>query len=211
MTPETRTKVYRTPAEYVADKADALAHGWEVGAADEQPDGTLKVWYRNTGRRPVGTATKVAMGIAAAVTILLVLGAMADQRGGLLGSTPVPRPVTFSTLADRDWALLIKDPDAHQGEGVSVWACIVQFDTATGAGAFRGNALNHEADSWLLDGENAVFQGDEGILAPFVKDDVVSVKAVVQGTIDYDTVMGGTNTAPLFEVRSIERTGSCGL
>lgn len=210
---ETRVKAYRSPEEYAADRADAEAHGWEVGAASEQPDGTLKVWYRNTGRRPVGGWTKLAMGAAAVVTILLVIAVVGGGPRSMVGSsTPAPRPVTFATLSDRDWALLVKDPDAHEGQGVSLWACIVQFDTATGTSAFRGNALNRDAgSSWFLDGENAVFQGDAGMLAPFVKDDIVAVTAIVRGTLSYDTVMGGSNSAPLFEVLSIKQAGSCGL
>lgn len=46
---ETRVKVYRTPAEYTRDSAEAYEHGWNVAAATEQPDGTLKVWYHQTG------------------------------------------------------------------------------------------------------------------------------------------------------------------
>lgn len=46
--PETRVRVYRTPAEFTQDSAEAYTYGWNVAASTEQPDGTLKVWYHQT-------------------------------------------------------------------------------------------------------------------------------------------------------------------
>lgn len=43
--PETRVKVYRTPAEMQADAADAAAHGWRVMEQRARTDGTLSVTY----------------------------------------------------------------------------------------------------------------------------------------------------------------------
>lgn len=121
---------------------------------------------------------------------------------------PTPRP-SYKKLGKRAWQKLVRSPDDHVGERVQVWACISQFDAATGSDTFRGQALNARTRYWWSDGDNALFMGDEDDLDRFVEDDVVWMNAVLMGSYTYDTQIGGSTTAPVFIVHSIKRKGSC--
>jgi len=75
---------------------------------------------------------------------------------------PTPKPVSYNQLSDRTWKLLVKTPDKFIGRGYQLWACIWQFDAATGDDAFLGNASNRRQTYWNLYGENASFTGNAG-------------------------------------------------
>jgi hypothetical protein len=125
--------------------------------------------------------------------------------------TPAPteEPITYDTPTSREWAQLVKDPDAAAGNGYRIWACISQFDAATGPSTFRAQASYRNEEFWWSDGENAVFRGDEGVLADYVEGDVVRMNARTLGAFTYDTNTGGTATAPEFSVATIKREGDC--
>jgi hypothetical protein len=103
----------------------------------------------------------------------------------------------------------VKAPDNFIGNAYQLWGCISQFDAATGADTFRAETSYQQEEYWYLDSENALFTGDEGRLADYVKDDVVYMKVVSLGSYTYDTQIGGSTTVPWFEVRQISRKGSC--
>jgi len=123
--------------------------------------------------------------------------------------TPIPTPVVFTKLSDRNWAKVVKDPDAYFDNGYQIWACITQFDAATGTDTFRGDASNAKEDYWFTDGVNAFFVGLGSDLADFVQDDVVFMKVIGAGSYTYDTQAGGSTTVPMFGVVEITLKGSC--
>ena len=133
--------------------------------------------------------------------------------------TPAPAPAalqrptlpsTYASISSRTWALITKDPDKYVGRGYKLYACISQFDAATGPDGFRAQASYRVESYWYSDGKNAIFTGDEDKLADFVEGDVVSMNAVDGGSYSYDTQAGGNTTAPAFWVASIKRvSGSC--
>jgi len=123
--------------------------------------------------------------------------------------TPTPTPRTYKTLTSREWALLVKSPDDHAGEGYKVFGCITQFDAATGNDSFRAQASYRIESYWYSDGENALFSGDADLLATFVEDDVVAMDVISLGSFTYGTQIGGETTAPLFLVSAIKLSGSC--
>jgi hypothetical protein len=122
---------------------------------------------------------------------------------------PTPTPIEYLTLTNRPWALIMKAPDDHVGEYYKVYACITQFDAATGSDTFRAQASYEDEGQWLTAGTNALFTGDAGDLADFVTNDVVLMDVVVLGSFSYDTQIGGKATVPLFRVDVISRKGSC--
>ena len=124
--------------------------------------------------------------------------------------TPKPTPVAYNQLSDRTWQLLVKTPDKFTGRAYQHWACIYQFDAATGADSFLGRASNKQLEYWWTDGENAAFTGNENSLAAFVEDDMVLMNVISMGSYSYDTQAGGNTTVPQFEVVKIRRKGSCG-
>ena len=124
--------------------------------------------------------------------------------------TAKPTPVAYNQLSDRTWQLLVKAPDKFTGRTYQLWACIYQFDAATGADSFLGQASNKQLEYWWTDGENAAFTGNENSLAAFVEDDVVLMNVTSLGSFSYDTQAGGNTTVPMFMVEKIRRKGSCG-
>jgi hypothetical protein len=124
--------------------------------------------------------------------------------------TPKPTPVAYRALTSRNWALLVKAPGQYTGNRYSVWGCISQFDAATGLDTFRAQASYRNEAYWYTDGTNAIFTGTESQLANFVEGDVVEMSVVAAGSFSYDTQLGGSTTAPEFNVVKIVRRGSCG-
>jgi hypothetical protein len=123
--------------------------------------------------------------------------------------TPKPTKVEYKKLPDRSWAKLVKAPDDYIGRTYQVWACVTQFDAATGPDTFRGEASNKKREYWFLDGENALFTGDVRQLNDIVQDDVVVMNVSSLGSFTYDTQIGGETTVPWFSVAKITRKGSC--
>jgi hypothetical protein len=123
--------------------------------------------------------------------------------------TPKPTKVEYKKLSDRSWAKLVKAPDDYIGRTYQVWACVTQFDAATGPDTFRGEASNKKREYWFLDAENALFTGEVRQLDDVVQDDVVVMNVSSLGSFTYDTQIGGETTVPWFSVAKITRKGSC--
>ncbi len=123
---------------------------------------------------------------------------------------PTPKPVAYAKLNERGWKRLVKNPDAYTGRRYVLYACIWQFDGATGPGQFLATASYRKPPYWWVDSENAAFNGDPSQLDAFVEDDVVWMQVVSLGSYSYDTQAGGNTTVPAFEVVRIKRqSGSC--
>ena len=123
--------------------------------------------------------------------------------------TATPKPVTYATLTSRQWAKVVKAPDAMTGKGYKVWACISQFDAATGPSTFLAQTSYRNETYWYTDGVNAIFTGDEQELAEFVEGDLVAISAMTVGSFSYDTQAGGTATVPQFFIAKIQHKGTC--
>jgi hypothetical protein len=121
---------------------------------------------------------------------------------------PTPKP-SYKKLGKRAWQKLVRSPDDHIGERVQVWACISQFDAATGSDSFRAQAWYKRTPYWWTDGDNVFFMGDADDLDDFVEDDAVWMNAMVVGAYSYDTTIGGSQTVPLLLVDKIKHKGSC--
>lgn len=124
-------------------------------------------------------------------------------------ATPKPAKVSYAKLSNRAWAKLVKSPDRYVDKHYQLWACIFQFDAATGDDAFLAYASNKKREYWFSDGENSSFRGDADQLADFVEDDVVVMNVTSLGSYSYDTQAGGNTTVPAFRVDKISRKGSC--
>jgi hypothetical protein len=102
------------------------------------------------------------------LTLLDVVDCVATDGTGAMpeieeapAADPAPeRPSTYEKLSRRDWQRLIKSPERYADRGYQVWACIFQFDAATGEEGFLGMAGHTRLDYWYTDGDNASFTGD---------------------------------------------------
>jgi hypothetical protein len=131
---------------------------------------------------------------------------------------PTPTPTLdisdlfdYETVTQREWAAIVRSPDDHSFETITVWGCISQFDTATGPDTFRAQASFKKQRWWYLDGDNSLFSAlDSSDLDNFFVDDIFKAKVTVIGSYDYETTMGGTLTVPAFLIDEIELlSGRC--
>src|SRR5690606_22433714 len=92
-----------------------------------------------------------------------------------------PWPSSYTTLSDRQWKKIVRDPDRYAGKGIIVYAEVFQFDAATGRKAFLGYASNKDERSygyWDGDDTTAFVSPDKKRVRNVVEDDIVRVKAV---------------------------------
>lgn len=117
---------------------------------------------------------------------------------------------SYKELSKRQWQRLMKAPDKYTGKRYVVFACITQFDAATGEDSFRGQASSRKQRYWYTDGDNAFFMGNARKLDAFVQGDIVRMKVESLGSLSYETQIGGETTVPVFSVDAIKRQkGSC--
>lgn len=107
-----------------------------------------------------------------------------------------------------------KRPDAYTGTCVSMYAVIVQFDSATGPCAFHANVSNRqERRSYNYDLRAAFGYSDSESQSAFVTDcsaldeidgdDIVQIWATGNGAYSYSTTNGSTNTIPSFKIEKV--------
>jgi hypothetical protein len=112
------------------------------------------------------------------------------------------------SLGEHDWQLLVKSPDTSRGRGYVVFACVTQFDSATGSTAFRANASWHR-EEYSFAGDNAWFEGSASLLSDVVEDDQLHLRVTVIGSYSYSTQIGGQTTVPAFQVNGIVQKSRC--
>lgn len=146
----------------------------------------------------------------APIALLISLGvAVGSSTKAPVAAEPVIT-ADYKALPERDLAVLVKDPGAHKGEKLVVFAKVTQFDTATGGCAFRANAAAVRPENTFGYDHNSVFSGGSGgvpcdQLKSYVENDEVKVLATVKGEYTYTTRIGGPLTAPEFRIDQIER------
>ena len=101
-----------------------------------------------------------------------------------------------------------KDPDAFTGVCVHMYVEIVQFDANTGKCSFRGEMSAVRSTSWLDYDGNAFFLTESDSVCPELdgvdNNDYVEVWAYGAGSLTYDTTIGGSATAVLWDIEKIE-------
>ena len=118
-------------------------------------------------------------------------------------TTTTSLPLTYESLSDRDWKLLVKNPDSQRGKGVLVYAKIFQFDANTGPTTFLANGFSSKAVRNSYGGDIIRIDGSESDLAALLEDDKIVCECVVLGAYSYDTKAGGSNTAIWFFAKSV--------
>jgi len=101
-----------------------------------------------------------------------------------------------------------KDPDSFTGMCVHMYVEIVQFDANTGRCSFRGEMSSVRSTSWLDYDGNAIFITESDSVCPELdgidNDDFVEIWAIGAGSLTYDTTIGGSATAVLWDIERIE-------
>ncbi|MHD0279578.1 hypothetical protein [Rhodococcus aetherivorans] len=114
-------------------------------------------------------------------------------------------PASYQEISERDFALLVKDPDAFAGRKIVVYGRVTQFDSATGTDRFRADTAAVLQDSPYDYDQNTAIEADQpALVANVVEDDIVKMYVEVDGSYSYDTQIGGRTTVPKFTVNIIE-------
>jgi hypothetical protein len=125
------------------------------------------------------------------------------------GSTSAALP-SHRAVDAREWQVIAKDPDAHEGERIVVHGHVTQFDPA-GNKTFRANVdgVAHGGDgyAYLRYKTTTMLSGDTKALEGVVSGDLFTAEVTVRGSISYDTQIGGSATVPVLTVDSIRVTG----
>ena len=120
-------------------------------------------------------------------------------------------PSSYEVISPRDYAVLVKNPDAARGRKLVVYGYVTQFDAATGTAGFRANTAAAPSSAWYDYDVNSIVNapaGQSNILTNVVEGDLVTMNVEVVGAYSYDTQIGGNTTAPQFQVNIITVTGS---
>ncbi|KUI15404.1 hypothetical protein AU191_06735 [Mycolicibacterium acapulense] len=114
---------------------------------------------------------------------------------------------TYATVTQRDFALMAKDPDAWAGRKIVVYGVITQFDSATGATSFRADTGPAPVmDVYDYDQNTMITARDADMVANFVEKDRVTMYVEVQGSMTYETQIGGSTTVPSMTANIIDST-----
>lgn len=159
----------------------------------------------------VGAAAFVLLG--GCVAVVAVVGSSrhqsAAQSEGQKPSAEQLDPTQYQPISPRDYALLVKDPDAAKGRKLIVYGVVTQFDAATGTSEFRASTGAERVEHRYDYGVNTMIHApDPAILKNVVKKDLVTMHVEVAGTDSYDTQIGGHTVAPKFNVYIIDVTGT---
>jgi len=102
---------------------------------------------------------------------------------------------------------LEKDPDAYNGTCIHMWARITQYDSNTGVCTFRAEMSDRKATRWYDYDGNAIMVSPTDPSCPELDgidtDDFVEVWATGNGTLTYDTTIGGSATATLWLLEAV--------
>ncbi len=91
-------------------------------------------------------------------------------------------PSTYNAISPHDYAVLLKDPDAHKGEKIIVYGVVTQFDSQTGTSEFRADtAAEAQDDRFGYDQNTLIKASDPSILKDVVKDDFVQMYSRSKG------------------------------
>jgi hypothetical protein len=110
---------------------------------------------------------------------------------------------SYTPLSPRQWAALVKNPDAHAGERIVVYGVVTQFDGQTGTDAFRADVGAQNMQEAYQYETNTIMSGDEESLADVVEGDEFRADVTVIGAYTYETTAGAQLTVPLLMVDSI--------
>ncbi|EKT80492.1 hypothetical protein WSS_A21998 [Rhodococcus opacus M213] len=115
---------------------------------------------------------------------------------------------TYETLSDRDFALVMKNPDANKGRKLVVYGHVTQFDSVTGPDRFRADTMAAPQDYSFLYDNNTVVTGTVPLLTNVVSGDFVTMYVEVSGSHTYSTTLGGETTVPKLNALMLDVTGS---
>lgn len=118
-------------------------------------------------------------------------------------------PSSYKKLTDREFSMIVKDPESHKGEKVVLYGYVQQLDSATGPDVLLAGIGGSSKENWYEYQDRAiVVAGEKGMYQDVVQKDLVTIYATVNGSMSYDTQIGGNTTVPKLTANIIKVTGN---
>lgn len=114
-------------------------------------------------------------------------------------------PANYAAISDRDWQLLARDPDARAGERFVIYGRVTQADATLGTRTIRADTSGeHQASRYDYEINTVVWSNEEGLFGQIITGDIVRMQVRLEGSLTYDTTIGGTATAVLATAYTVE-------
>ncbi|WP_454857876.1 DUF4190 domain-containing protein [Promicromonospora soli] len=120
-------------------------------------------------------------------------------------------PDGYVTVDAAQWKSIEKHPGRAEGRAVVVFAEVVRFDSSTGPDRFLAVAGVDQPGAEFELQSSSVFIGEERLLDDVEKGDVLKVHAVVTGSLELETSLGGVSTVPMLTIAQVEDVGLADL
>ncbi|MFE7508254.1 DUF4190 domain-containing protein [Promicromonospora sp. NPDC057488] len=121
-------------------------------------------------------------------------------------ATPVP-PADFVEVDAAGWKSVVEHPGKAEGQAVVVFAEVARFDGTTGTDRFLGGLGVDQPGTERELEDPAVVIGPEVMLDGVETGDVLRIHAVVTGSVELKTDLGGTVTVPALTIARFEDVG----
>jgi hypothetical protein len=189
--------------------AVALTVGTGLGALVDEPGATTAV--------PAETVTATATATKTVTEPMATASPTKRQEPPANGTTDKPKPSKTAESAEalrptkREWAKVVKNPEAYSERRYIIYGQVTQFDSATGEDTFRADTAHTDTtDSGYFDGANTILTGEHDELSELIQGDIFRASVTVIGSFDYDTQMGGNTTVPYLTVNNLRVIGNNG-
>lgn len=117
-------------------------------------------------------------------------------------------PANYDTISERDWQLVERNPDAHEGEKYVLYGAVAQADANMGGIAIRVNTSPvQQSRRYNYDINTYVVAGNLDVFSDVVQGDHVKILLEVTGARTYDTTIGGSATAVMGTAYDVEVIG----
>lgn len=117
-------------------------------------------------------------------------------------------PANYETISEREWQLVERNPDAHEGEQYVIYGAVTQADANMSGISFRVNTSPvQQSRRYNYDINTIVMATELDAFSDVVQGDHVKMLLEVTGSITYDTTIGGSATAVMGTAYDIEVIG----
>lgn len=130
-----------------------------------------------------------------------------ENGGDQPADADVPPSESFVDVSTDEWSALVREPAPRVGDLVRFYAEVTQFDTNTGSDLLRANGGATQPSQEFELTDNVILAADAAVFDGLATGDVIRVEAQVQDPVEYDTLIGGATTAPVFTVARVENVG----
>ncbi|WP_141136485.1 hypothetical protein [Rhodococcoides kyotonense] len=114
---------------------------------------------------------------------------------------------TYARISERDYGILVRDPNAAKGRKLVVYGYVTQFDSITGPSTFRVETAANPGSNWYDFDHNTIVNFDPTVGANVIAEDIVTMYVEVVGTTTYDTTLGSSQTVPTLRANVIDVVG----